>query len=317
MTSDAPRERYADLQLHSSASDGSDPPSEVVRRAARMGFAAMALTDHDTMAGIPEALEASISEGILLIPACELSTLDENERQIDILAYGVQPDDVSFTDLLTTIRSGRLGRAFLMVQKLNELGYSVSWDRVQEIAGSENVGRPHVARVMVEAGIVPDVKAAFTPEFILDGGRCYVQRVKISPEDAIRQIHDAGGVAVAAHPGRTGLTEPELKQLADAGLDGIEVYYPRHSSSETDVFLALARSLNLLITGGSDDHGSINEGRLMGRVRLPWPDVERLLEAIEKRGLNRQPGETRAPGGNGLVVAATRSDARSTAETGA
>lgn len=276
-------ERYADLQLHSSASDGSDSPSEVVRRAARKGFAAIALTDHDTMDGVAEAGAAALSLGLELIPACELSTLDDDERQIDILAYGIDVDDVDFKATLTTIRSGRLGRAYLMVQRLNECGHAVSWDRVQEIAGGENIGRPHVARAMVEAGVVPTMKDAFTEEFILDGGRCYVQRVKISPSEAIEQIHRAGGVAVAAHPGRTGLTDDEVANLVSWGLDGIEVHYPRHSKAEIIRFAELAGRHDLLVTGGSDDHGDINEGRLMGRVRLPWPHVERLKEAILKR----------------------------------
>ena len=277
------RERYADLQLHSAASDGSDSPTEVVRRAARKGFAAIALTDHDTMEGVAEAAEAAAAHDIELIAACELSTLDESDRQIDILAYGIAVEDAEFQATLKTIRSGRLGRAHLMVQRLNELGYAVSWDRVQAIAGGENIGRPHVARAMVEAGVVPAMKDAFTPDFILDGGRCYVQRVKISPSEAIEQIHRAGGVAVAAHPGRTNLTDDEVRALVSAGLDGLEVHYPRHSRAETARFLELAGRHDLLVTGGSDDHGDINEGRLLGRIRLPWPHVERLKDAIARR----------------------------------
>ena len=169
-----------------------------------------------------------------------------------------------------------------MVQRLNECGYPVSWERVQAIAGGENIGRPHVAKAMVEAGVVPTVKHAFTTEFILDGGRCYVQRVKITPVEAIEQIHRAGGVAVAAHPGRTGLSDDDVAALASSGLDGIEVHYPRHSKAETVRFLELAGRFDLLVTGGSDDHGDVNEGRLMGRVRLPWPFVERLKEAIAR-----------------------------------
>ena len=276
-------DRYADLQLHSTASDGSDSPSEVVRRAARKGFSAIALTDHDTVDGVPEAAAEALTCGIELIPGCELSTLDDEERQIDILAYGIDLLDAEFRGTLNTIRSGRLGRAWLMVQRLNELGHAVSWERVQEIAGGENIGRPHVARAMVEAGVVPTVKAAFTEEFILDGGRCYVQRVKITPTEAIEQIHRAGGVAVAAHPGRTGLTDEDVASLVSSGLDGIEVHYPRHSRTETSRFAELAGRHGLLVTGGSDDHGDINEGRLMGRVRLPWSHVERLKEAIVSR----------------------------------
>jgi 3',5'-nucleoside bisphosphate phosphatase len=270
------------LQLHSSASDGSDEPTDVVRRAKQMGFAAIALTDHDTMAGVREALETAESLGIELVPAVELSTL-EGERQIDILGYGIDFSDPHFNAELTRIRAGRHGRAFGMVERLNQLGYPVSWTRVQAIAGGENIGRPHVARAMVECGIVPDVKSAFTEDFIADGGRCYVQRVKITPAEAIERIHSAGGVAVAAHPGRTALSDEDLDRLIAAGLDGIEVYYPRHSAEETAHYLEIAERFGLLVTGGSDDHGDINEGRLMGTIRLPYVHVERLREAIGRR----------------------------------
>jgi predicted metal-dependent phosphoesterase TrpH len=276
-------ERYADLQLHSSASDGSDPPATVVQRAAALGFAAIALTDHDTMAGVPEAMAAAAALGVELIPACELSTLD-GERQIDLLVYGVSPHDVDFGETLSRIRGGRMGRAWGMVQCLNQLGHAVSWERVQAIAGGENVGRPHVARAMVEAGVVPNVKAAFTAEFIGDGGTCYVQRVKISPEEAIQRAHAAGGVVVAAHPGRTRLTDADIDVLVGAGLDGLEVFYPQHRNAHTARFERLANERGLLITGGSDDHGAINEGRLMGAVRLPYRYVERLKTAIAARG---------------------------------
>jgi 3',5'-nucleoside bisphosphate phosphatase len=287
-------ERVADLQLHSTASDGSDPPSEVVRRAHAMGFAAIALTDHDTLAGVAQGLEAAATLGIELIPACEISTLDANERQVDMLGYGVSLDDTAFGHLLHSLRDGRFARAWGMVQKLNEYGYPVSFDRVIAIAGgTENIGRPHVAKAMVEAGIVPDVKSAFTPELILDGGRCYVQRVKVSPEEAIAAIHAAGGVAVAAHPGRTGLTDDEVAQFANWGLDGIEVFYPQHDAPVEARFARLAAQHGLLVTGGSDDHGDINEGRLMGRVRLPYEHVARLKAAIGERAQHRMASASR------------------------
>lgn len=275
--SDGTGEPFADLQLHSTASDGSDAPSEVVRRAHALGFAAIALTDHDTLGGIAEAQAAADALGVELIPACELSTLDEQERQVDMLAYGVAAGDTTFNHLLHSLRDGRFARAWGMVQKLNEFGYPVSFDRVIEIAGgTDNIGRPHVARAMVEAGVVPDVQSAFVPELILDGGRCYVQRVKISPRDAIAAVHAAGGAAVAAHPGRTGLSDAEVAQFAAWGLDGLEVYYPQHDDAATTRFAELARQHALVITGGSDDHGDVNEGRLMGTVRLPYRYVEQL-----------------------------------------
>lgn len=258
-----------------------------------MGFAAIAITDHDTMAGLPEAQAAADSLGIELVPACEISTLDAGERQVDMLGYGVSTGDRAFGHILHSLRDGRFARAWGIVQKLNEFGYAVSFDRVVEIAGgTENIGRPHVARAMVEAGIVPDVKSAFTPELILDGGRCYVQRVKITPEQAIEAIHAAGGVAVAAHPARTALTDEDIAGLAGHGLDGIEVYYSQHTEAETAHFAALAEQHGLMVTGGSDDHGDINEGRLMGRIRLPYTYVQQLRAAIANRRLRGVPATT-------------------------
>jgi predicted metal-dependent phosphoesterase TrpH len=277
-------ERYADLQLHSSASDGSDAPGEVIRRAHALGFTTVALTDHDTMGGVPEARREADALGLELIPGCEISTLDANERQIDMLAYGVSMADRRFEHTLRSLRDGRFARAWGMVQKLNENGFSVSFDRVVELAGgTDNIGRPHVAKAMVELGIVPDVKSAFTEEFILDGGRCYVQRVKVSPEEAIEMIHAAGGVAVAAHPGRTSLGDDELSHLASCGLDGLEVFYPQHDAQQTAHYASLADRYLLVVTGGSDDHGDVNEGRLMGTIKLPYERVEVLKFAMARR----------------------------------
>lgn len=269
----------ADLQLHSTASDGSDAPAEVVRRAAAIGLATIALTDHDTMAGLPEAIAAARALQLELIPAVELSSLD-GRRQIDILGYGMDPEDARFGGELARLRGGRLGRAWDMVEQLNALGYEVSWERVQELAGGENVGRPHVARAMVEAGVVPTIADAFTPEFIADGGRCYVERVKISPAQAIARITEAGGIAVVAHPGRTGLTDDDIAALAHVGLGGVEAFYPQHDETMTSRFIRLAGQHGLLITGGSDDHGDVNEGRRMGSIRLPDHYVEALRAAI-------------------------------------
>jgi predicted metal-dependent phosphoesterase TrpH len=244
-----------------------------------MGFAAIALTDHDTVAGIAEAREAARAHGVELIPAVEISTL-EDERQIDMLGFGIDTADPILLDTLSRVRAGRFGRAEGMVQRLNDLGYPVSWERVQAIAGGENIGRPHVARAMVEAGIVPDVKSAFTDEFIANGGRCYVERVKISPEEAIALIAAAGGAAVIAHPGRSAITDDEVSLYASKGLAGIEAFYPQHDEARTAHFLALADRHGLVVTGGSDDHGDINEGRLMGTIRLPYAHVERLKARI-------------------------------------
>lgn len=284
-------ERYADLHLHSVASDGSDSPAEVVRRVHAAGFSAMALADHDTMDGVAEALVEAERLGIELIPAVEYSTLD-GEREIHMLGYGLDPDDPALRAELARLRSGRFNRARLMVERLNELGVEIAWERVQEIAGDENVGRPHVARAMLETGYIKEIKEAFTEDYIGNGGRAYVERVKITPQEAIAQIRAAGGVAVLAHPGRfrsddDTIDDATILRYIEAGLQGIEVFYSRHTKRMEAHYSAMADRFGLLKTGGSDDHGSNGEP-LLGRVKLPYAYVERLNEAIAESRAKRR-----------------------------
>ena len=289
--------RSADLHLHSTASDGSDTPAEVVRRAAAMGFTAIALADHDTMGGVPEAAEEAERAGLELIPAVEYSTLDaaDADREIHILGYGLDPADPTLRGQLARLVSGRSERAQLMVERLAELGVHVDWSRVREIAGDENVGRPHIARAMQEAGHIRDVGEAFTPELIATGGRAYVERVRITPEQAIAQIRAAGGVAVLAHPGRfrnerDGVAVEAIARYVSAGLGGIEAYYTRHTDEMVALYKAMALRFELLVTGGSDDHGRNADEASMGRIRLPYAYVERLKETLAKMALAKADG---------------------------
>jgi predicted metal-dependent phosphoesterase TrpH len=274
----------ADLHLHSTASDGSDPPATVVRRVAEAGFAAMALADHDTMDGVAEAMAEANRIGILCIPAVEYSTLD-GEREIHMLGYGLDADDPVLKKELRRLSAGRFNRAQLMVEKLNELGVAITWERVQQIAGDENVGRPHVAKAMQEAGYIREIKEAFTEEWIANGGRAYVERVKITPEESIAQIRAAGGIAVLAHPGRfrsddDTIGDDVIDRYIAAGLEGIEVFYSRHTPAMEAHYRAIAERHGLVMTGGSDDHGT-NAEPLLGRVRLPDEYVSRLTAAID------------------------------------
>ena len=282
----------ADLHLHSTASDGSDAPADVVRRVAAAGFSAMALADHDTMDGVAEAVHEAGRAGIRCIPAVEYSTLDD-EREIHMLGYGLDPDDAALRKELRRLSAGRFNRAMLMVEKLNELGVSVTWERVQQIAGDENVGRPHVAKAMQEAGYIREIKEAFTEEWIANGGRAYVERVKITPEESIAQIRAAGGVAVLAHPGRfrsddDTIGDEVIERYIAAGLEGIEVFYSRHTPAMESHYRALAERQGLVMTGGSDDHGS-NAEPLLGTIRLPDEYVTRLTAAIDASRRRRVP----------------------------
>ena len=265
-----------DLHVHSSASDGTDPPATVVRRAARANLDVVALTDHDTQAGIAEARQA-LPPGLTLVPGMELSCLLEGSS-VHLLAYLVDPDDPALNAETELIRDDRTHRARAMVGKLRELGAPVTWDQVTEIAGGAVVGRPHIARALAAAGVVEAPADAFTEEWIGDGGRAYAGRYAPDPARAITLVRAAGGVPVLAHPRSPGyeIADEVIIGLAAAGLAGVEVWHPDHDHSERRRLAALASRLGLVATGGSDDHGSFNASGL-GSQTTPPEEYERLL----------------------------------------
>ncbi len=256
----------ADLHVHSSASDGTDPPAEVMRRAAAAGLDVVALTDHDTVAGHAEARDAA--GPVTLLPGMELSgRLDD--RSVHMLAYLFDPDQPALAAELTRIRDDRVLRARTMVDRLAGLGVDITWDQVAAIAGPAVVGRPHIARAMAASGAVASPREAFTRDWIADGGRAYVDRYALDPFRAIGLVRAAGGVTVLAHPraGRdTVVSDEEIAGLAAVGLAGVEVFHPDQSDTERAGLLALARDLGLLATGGSDDHGSLTGHRLGAEI---------------------------------------------------
>ena len=251
-----------DLHVHSNASDGSDPPAEVMRRAARAGLDVVALTDHDTVAGHTEA--AAAAGPVTLLPGMELSCRLDG-RSLHLLAYVFDPDQPELAAELTRIRDDRVLRARAMVDKLAGLGVDVSWEQVAAIAGQAVVGRPHIARAMADSGAIASPREAFTRDWIADGGRAYVGRYALDPVRAIDLVRAAGGVTALAHPraGRdTLVTNEQITRLAAAGLAGLEVFHPEQSEAERARLIALAHDLALAITGGSDDHGSLTDYRL-------------------------------------------------------
>ena len=253
---------HADLHVHSNASDGTDPPAEVMRRADLVGLDVVALTDHDTVAGLPEARAAA--GPLTLLPGMELSCrLDD--RSVHMLAYLFDPDRPELAAELARIRDDRVLRARAMVDKLAGLGVDISWEQVAAIAGEAVVGRPHIARAMAASGAIASPREAFTRDWIADGGRAYVDRYALDPARAIGLVRAAGGVAVLAHPraGRaTWVSDEQIAGLAAAGLAGLEVFHPDQSDAERARLLALAHDLGLVATGGSDDHGSLTDYRL-------------------------------------------------------
>jgi predicted metal-dependent phosphoesterase TrpH len=256
----------ADLHVHSTASDGTDPPAEVMRRAARAGVDVVALTDHDTVAGHAEARAAA--GPVALLPGMELSCRLDG-RSLHMLAYLFDADQPELAAELARIRDDRVLRARAMVDKLAGLGVDVSWGQVAAIAGQAVVGRPHIARAMADSGAIASPREAFTRDWIADGGRAYVGRYALDPVRAIDLVRAAGGVTVLAHPraGRdTWVTNEQITRLAAVGLAGLEVFHPDQSEAERARLIALAHDLALVPTGGSDDHGSLTDYRLGGET---------------------------------------------------
>ncbi|MEU9398342.1 PHP domain-containing protein [Streptomyces sp. NPDC048242] len=247
-----------DLHCHSTASDGTDTPAELVRNAARAGLDVVALTDHDTTRGHAEAI-AALPEGLTLVPGAELSCRTDGVS-MHLLAYLFDPEEPALLAERELVRDDRVPRARAMVARLNELGVPVAWEQVERIAAGGSVGRPHIASALVELGVVPTVGDAFTPEWLADGGRAYVPKHETDPFEAIRLVKNAGGVTVFAHPAavKRGRTVPEatIAKLAEAGLDGIEVDHMDHDPATRTRLRDLAGDLGLLATGSSDYHGS-------------------------------------------------------------
>ncbi|MER6810428.1 PHP domain-containing protein [Spirillospora sp. NPDC000708] len=260
-----------DLHSHSDVSDGTRPPSEVVRRARANGVDVVALTDHDTVAGWNEAA-AALPDGLTLVPGVELSCKHDG-RSLHLLGYLFDPSEPALAAELARIRDDRVIRARTMVERLRELGADVTWERVRALARGEAVGRPHIARAMVEAGVVASPDEAFTRDWIAEGGRAHADRYALDPARAIRLVGAAGGVCVLAHPrtrrGGYVFSDEVIAGLAAAGLAGIEVDHPDQDAGERAALRGLARDLGLAATGSSDDHGALTGDRLGAETTAP------------------------------------------------
>ncbi|MFC8231242.1 PHP domain-containing protein [Streptomyces sp. NPDC057287] len=253
-----------DLHTHSTASDGTDTPAELVANAAAAGLDVVALTDHDTVAG-HAAAAAALPEGLTLVTGAELSCRIDGIG-LHMLAYLFDPSGPELARERELVRDDRVPRAQAMVLRLQELGVPVTWDQVARIAGDGSVGRPHVATALVELGVVDTVSDAFTSAWLGNGGRAYADKHELDPFDAVRLVKAAGGVTVFAHPlaVKRGEVVPEsvIARLAAAGLDGIEVDHMDHDGPTRARLRGLASELGLLPTGSSDYHGSRKTVRL-------------------------------------------------------
>ncbi len=274
----------ADLHIHSTESDGELTPTAIIKEAERIGLDAISITDHDCVEGVTEALLAAKNKKVTVIPGIEFSTIYK-KQEVHILGYYIDIANRKLREETSFIIEERKTRAKKIIVKLKKLGIHLSYNRVQELAGGNVIGRPHIALAMIEKGYINSLQQAFTPDYFDNNGRAYVSRYKMSPKSAIQLINEANGVAVVAHPGLCyggfGLKEVDLKALTKDGLEGIEVYHSAQSNEQKISYLQIAKKFNLLITGGSDFHGqSHKEGSKIGSVVLDDKYVKKLKDYV-------------------------------------
>jgi predicted metal-dependent phosphoesterase TrpH len=279
-----------DLHCHTTASDGTLSPAALVARAAGLGLKVIAITDHDSTDGVAEALETGRTCGVDIIPGVEINS-DVPGSEVHILGFFVNPTDPDLNESLRRLRDGRVGRARKMAEILTAMGAPIRFERILELAGEGAVCRPHVARALLEAGHVTTFEEAFD-RFIGRNGPAYVERLKLTPSDACDLIRRAGGLPVLAHPvyfGSFGRMKSAidldrgLAELKNAGLAGIEVYYPGYDVLTIEYLLSQARVHGFLVTGGTDFHGVRPNEPDLGGIYVPPKVVHRLREAWEKQ----------------------------------
>lgn len=273
-----PTHALADLHLHTTASDGRLTPTQLVRLCAQRGLRVIAITDHDTTHGLAEArAESERHPQLTLIPGVEFST-DVPGDEIHVLGYFLSHEDMGLQEVLERFRRGRIERAQAILERLHSFGMDIAWERVLEITGgASSVGRPHIAQAMLEKGYVSSLKEAFD-RWIGRTGPAYVEREKFVPADTVHFICQHGGVPVLAHPRDIRDLPRWLRELKEAGLAGMEVYYGDYTPDQVNALLGLAKEHSLIPTGGSDYHAFSTPGEVEpGSVGPPWEVVERLL----------------------------------------
>ncbi len=271
---------FVDLHLHTLFSDGLFTPEQLVIYAQRLGFSAIAVTDHDSVDGIERAKVQGKKSNLEIVPGVEMSC-NVNGTDVHILGYYIDYQDQKVRDFFAHIREFRRKRAEKMVAKLNELGagrWQVTLKMVEEIAGEGVIGRPHIAQALVEVGAVTNLSEAFE-KYIGYDGPAYIPKMRLTPAQAIRFIHQAGGVAVVAHPATYG-NDSLVYNVIGAGVDGIEVWHPEHNQRATDLYREMAEKNGLLLTGGSDCHGGRKWNRIyLGDIKVPY----RYLATLKRR----------------------------------
>ncbi|RMH72998.1 MAG: PHP domain-containing protein [Gemmatimonadetes bacterium] len=263
----------ADLHMHSVFSDGKSTPSELVDLAKAHHLTAIAITDHDVMDAYPDICEYGKRQNVEVIPGVELSA-NYQEKDVHILGYFVDPEHPELKATMRHCRESRHERAKQMVEKLNQQNVNISFDRVAEIAGEGAIGRPHIAQALLESGYVYEWQEAFH-RFIGYHNEAYVAKAGLSPAEAFRLIHDAGGIAVWAHPGSI-RQDKWLTEFVAQGLDGLEVHHPVHDPHRRRQYAALARKYGLIPTGGTDFHGDPQTTPAIGAISVSYDVVKQM-----------------------------------------
>ncbi len=281
---------YIDLHIHTTESDGTLTPSQVVRYAKEKGLKAVAITDHDTIHGNEEAIKEGISAGVEVIPGVEIS-VDYSPGTMHMLGYFITTEDPILNEKLALLQDSRADRNPRIIEKLNKLGLSLTYDEVVQVSGGGQVGRPHMAQVLMKKGYTKSIKEAFD-KYLGKGAPAYLDKFRLSAVEAITMITDAGGIPVLAHPFTLHLKSSDeldavVKKLVNQGLQGLEVYYSEHDERKTSSYKLLAKRYNLAITGGSDFHGKnmkgIDLGTGRGKLKIPYTALENLKTIWEEK----------------------------------
>lgn len=261
------QEKWIDLHLHSTYSDGRHAPGELVGFAVDRELSAISITDHDCLDGFLELKEATAGTGIEFISGIELSCVF-NGRDLHVLGYGIDVNDVEFQEMLVRFRDSREHRGVKIIEKLKTLGVNIDPDVVFRKAGKGALGRPHIAEALVEGGYARDFSDAFN-RYIGEDCPAYVEKFKLNPNDAVARIHESGGLAFVAHAGYYMEDMEKFYELLDCGFDGIEVHHPNHSNGAVGTLQEIARRRRMLVSGGSDFHG-FAERDSVGEPRVPY-----------------------------------------------
>lgn len=272
--------KFADLHLHTNFSDGTFTPEELVLHAQKAGLACIAVTDHDSVEACQRIAQACAAVNMEFVPGTEL-TAEHEDTELHVLGYFLDAQNKKLLDEIAKFQVVRQSRIHEMVGRINELGTPLKAESVFALANCKSPGRPHVARAMVKEGFVKNLDEAFE-RFLKKGRPAWVPKSKVSALEAIELVHQAGGLAVMAHPGLN-RTDNIIPALVEAGLDGIECFHTKHSTTMSERYLEIADKYNLLVTGGSDCHGFSKGKPLIGTVRLPYEHIEKMKKRRQAR----------------------------------